>query len=130
MIRIKKFLKLTMIVFLSIVFLLVIATLGYMQLPKFGKSPQGKRLELIKQSPNYRDGKFQNIHFTPYVSEGYSMTRIAYDFAFTTFPRTNPTDTIPSIKTDLKSLAKSENVLVWFGHSSYFIQLNGKRFLI
>ncbi|MFC2187380.1 MBL fold metallo-hydrolase [Fulvivirgaceae bacterium LMO-SS25] len=119
-----------MIVLLSIVLLLVIATIAYMQHPKFGKSPGAKRLELIKQSSNFKDGKFQNIHFTPYVSEGYSMSSVAYDFVFTKFTRTNPIDTIPSIKTDLKTLAITENVLVWFGHSSYFIQLNGKRFLI
>lgn len=119
-----------MIVLLSIVLLLVLATFGYIQHPKFGKSPRGKRLELIKQSPNFKDGKFQNIHFTPYITEGYSMTRVSFDFAFTKFTRTNPTDTIPSIKTDLKNLPITENVMVWFGHSSYFIQLNGIRFLV
>lgn len=119
-----------MIVLLSIVLLLVIATIAYMQHPKFGKSPSGKRLELIIQSPNFKDGKFQNIHFTPYVTKGYSMSSVAYDFAFTKFPRTQPKDTIPSIKTDLKNLLITENILVWFGHSSYFIQINGKRFLV
>lgn len=127
---IKKFLKKTMIVFLSIVLLLFIATITYMQHPKFGKSPSGKRLEKLKRSPNFKDGKFQNLHFTPYVTEGYSISSVAYDFAFTKFPRTHPMDTIPSIKTDLTTLPISENILVWFGHSSYFIQLNGKRFLI
>lgn len=117
-------------ILLALVFLLVISTVAYMQLPKFGKSPTGKRLERIKQSPNFKDGKFQNIHFTPYVTEGYSISSVTYDFAFTTFPRTGPTDAIPHIKTNLKTLPIKENVLVWFGHSSYFIQLNGKRFLI
>lgn len=119
-----------MIVFLSILLLLVIVTIVYIQHPKFGKAPTGKRLELIKKSPNFKDGKFQNIHFTPNVTEGYSMAGVAYDFAFKKFPRTQPTDTLPSIKTDLKNVPITENILVWFGHSSYFIQLNGKRFLI
>lgn len=119
-----------MIVLLSIALLLTIATITYMQHPKFGKAPSGKRLKLIKQSPQYKDGKFQNMHFTLYVTEGYSMSSVTYDFVFTKFPRTEPTDTIPSIKTDLKNLPITGNVLVWFGHSSYFIQLNGKRFLI
>src|SRR5690606_23802442 len=52
------------------------------------------------------------------------------DFIFTKFPHTVPKDSIPSLKSDLKNLPLTENVLVWFGHSSYFIQLNGKRFLI
>ena len=96
----------------------------------FGKKPSGARLEMIKKSPHYKDGKFQNMHFTPYVSEGYSISSISYDFIFTKFLRTRPTDIIPSIKTNLKNIPIDENVLVWFGHSSYFIQLNGKRFLI
>ncbi len=58
------------------------------------------------------------------------MARVTFDLIFTTFPRTEPTDTLPSIKTDLKNIPLTQNVLVWFGHSSYFIQLNGKRFLI
>lgn len=124
------FFKRTILVLLSLVFLLVIATLTYMQHPKFGKAPTGTRLERIKQSPNFKDGRFQNEHFTPYITEGYSMLSVVYDFAFTKFPRTGPTELIPSIKTDLKTLPITENVMVWFGHSSYFIQLNGKRFLI
>lgn len=109
---------------------LVVTTFFYMQQPQFGKAPKGKRLELLQKSPNYKNGKFQNIHFTPSLTEGYSMTSVLWNFIFTKFPRTTPIDNIPSIKTDLKNLPITENVLVWFGHSSYFIQLNGKRFLI
>lgn len=125
-----KIVKKAMIAILILAGALLVGAILYMQHPKFGKAPNGQRLERIKQSPNYKDGKFQNKHFTPMVSEGYSMTRAVYDFAFTKFPRTVPTDAIPSLKTDLRSLPITENVLVWFGHSSYFIQLNGKRFLM
>lgn len=98
--------------------------------PQFGKAPKGKRLELLQQSPNYKNGEFQNIHFTPMVSEGYSMRGVMYDFIFKKSPRTLPTVNIPSIKTDLKKFPLNRNVLVWFGHSSYFIQLDGIRFLV
>src|SRR5690606_25282216 len=119
-----------MVILLSIVLVIAIAVFAYMQHPKFGKAPSGDRLELIKQSPNYKDGKFQNLSFTPDLTEGYSMLGVVYNFLFTNFPRTTPTDTIPSVKNDLKQIPIHENVLVWFGHSSYYIQLNGKRFLI
>ncbi|WP_240485968.1 MBL fold metallo-hydrolase [Anditalea andensis] len=98
--------------------------------PQFGKAPKGKRLEMLQQSPNYKNGEFQNIHFTPMVSEGYSMSGVMYDFIFSKFPRTVPATEIPSIRTSLKNLDRTDNVLIWFGHSSYFIQLNGIRFLI
>jgi L-ascorbate metabolism protein UlaG (beta-lactamase superfamily) len=41
-----------------------------------------------------------------------------------------PQQQIASVKTNLFDLDSKENVLVWFGHSSYFIQLNGKRILV
>ena len=97
---------------------------------QFGKAPSGARLAAIQQSSHYRDGKFQNIHHTPSLTEGYSMPGVLYNFMFRRFPRTRPAAPIPSVKTHLKQLPAEQNLLVWFGHSSYYIQLNGKRFLI
>lgn len=37
---------------------------------------------------------------------------------------------LPSQKTDLINLERSVDVLVWFGHSSYFMQIDGKRILV
>ena len=119
-----------MIIFISVLLLCVLAVILYMRQEKFGKAPNAARLEAMKQSPNYKNGKFQNVHFTPTLTEGYSMVEITYGFIFKKFPRQKPTVNLPSIKTDLHKLPIDSNVLVWFGHSSYFIQLNGKRFLI
>jgi len=119
-----------MIALLIIILLLAVGAFFYMEQPKFGKSPNGQRLERMKKSPNYKDGKFQNIHFTPMLTEGYSMAGLLYDQFFKTFPRRRPLDTIPSVKTDLLDLALDSNVLVWFGHSSYFMQIDGNRFLV
>ncbi|MCF3109073.1 MBL fold metallo-hydrolase [Niabella sp. CC-SYL272] len=101
-----------------------------MQLPKFGKAPSGARLERILKSPHYKDGKFQNRHFTPTLTEGYSMVGVLREQLFKKLPRRRPVDPIPSIKTDLLQLPADSNVLVWFGHSSYWIQVDGKRLLI
>lgn len=119
-----------MFVLLSIAVLLAISTYFYMQSPKFGKAPSGKRLARIIQSQNYKDGKFQNISYTPNLTEGYSMVGILIDMFFKKHPRRTPVDSIPSVKTDLLNLPKDADVLVWFGHSSYFMQIKGKRFLI
>ena len=119
-----------MIILISVLLLGVVAVYLYMRQAKFGKAPDAARLELIKHSPNYKNGKFQNVHFTPMLTEGYSMVNVTYNFIFGKFPRQKPIVKIPSIKTDLHQLPIDSNVLVWFGHSSYFIQLDGKRFLI
>ena len=115
---------------IGIIVLLVIATILYFQQAKFGKYPAGARLEKIKNSPNYKDGQFQNIHHTPQITEGYSHYQVMKDFFFNRNPNRSPIDIIPSVKTDLLNLPIDEDILVWFGHSSYFIQLNGKRILV
>ena len=97
---------------------------------KFGKAPAGERLERIKKSPNYKKGKFDNQHFTPQLTEGTSVPKMMYEFFFKKNKRRIPKGIIPSVKTDLLNLPVNENVLVWFGHSSYFMQVDGKKFLI
>ncbi len=129
----KRFLKITkriMIIIISILAVLTLVTFFYMKHPKFGKAPEGTRLELIKKSSNYSNDKFQNIHDTPDLTKGYSMGGIIYDQLFGNHPRRVPVDSIPSIKTNLQNLAPEADVLVWFGHSSYFMQLDGKRILV
>lgn len=118
------------IIIVSILVLIGVVAFFVLRQPQFGKAPSGQRLERIKQSPNYKDGKFQNRFPTPIMPEGYTMAGEVYRTFFRKNPRKFPTDSIPSVKTDLHNLPKDENVLVWFGHSSYFMQIDGKRFLI
>ncbi|MCF0043376.1 MBL fold metallo-hydrolase [Dyadobacter fanqingshengii] len=110
--------------------LLVIAGYIFMQQPQFGRQPSGARLELIKKSLNYRDEKFQNESFTPDLAEGSSYSKVLIKFFFGKSKYNTPPATIPSQKTDLLHLDPSENVLVWLGHSSYFMQIDGKTFLV
>ena len=48
-----------MIFFLSFLLLLALGIFLFLRQPLFGKAPSGARLERMKQSPNYKDGKFQ-----------------------------------------------------------------------
>lgn len=50
---------------------------AYMQLPKFGKHPSGKRLERIMQSPNYQDGQFKNLSPTQALTTEKSYFQLA-----------------------------------------------------
>lgn len=97
---------------------------------KFGKHPGKKRLNRIKQSPNYRNGSFQNLSHTPALTEGTSVYKVFKEFFFEKKERKAPVDVIPSVKTDIINLDINEDVLVWFGHSSYFMQIDGKRILV
>ncbi len=81
-------------------------------------------------SPNYKNGQFQNINPTPALTEGVSYTSVLKEFFFRKKPNRIPASTLPAQKTDLFKLDPSADVLVWFGHSSYFLQVDGKRFLV
>jgi L-ascorbate metabolism protein UlaG (beta-lactamase superfamily) len=116
----------TLLIFLS----LFIALIIFLNQPKFGKVPGGERLKRIKASPNFKNGAFQNQSITPQLTEGTNIISIFLKFFFQKKERNKPVGIIPSIKTDLFSLDKQKNVLVWFGHSSYFMQLDGKSFLV
>jgi L-ascorbate metabolism protein UlaG (beta-lactamase superfamily) len=119
-----------MIITFSTIFLLGVTIYVFMQQPKFGKVPNGARLERIKKSTNYRDGSFQNLSLTPDLTEGVSYYAVMKEFLLSEKKRNVPVDLIPSRKTDLINLDPSKDILVWFGHSSYFIQIDGKRILV
>ncbi|MFV1884408.1 MAG: MBL fold metallo-hydrolase [Balneola sp.] len=115
---------------IALVAILAISIFFYMRQAKFGKAPSGEHLEQIAKSNNFRDGMFKNLSVTPDLSEGHSYWSIIKDQFFTSHPRTEPSKPIPSQKTDLFALKNDENVLIWFGHSSYFIQLDGVKILV
>jgi L-ascorbate metabolism protein UlaG (beta-lactamase superfamily) len=102
----------------------------FMQQPKFGKLPAGAQLMRIQASQNFSKGQFQNQRHTPTFSEGSNFLKVLRDVTFNRSKRNRPIDPIPSVRTDLHRLDPSKDVLVWFGHSSYFIQADGRKFLV
>ena len=125
-----KILKKIMITFLIIVAVLVAATFLIINQEKFGKAPSGKRLERIQKSPNFKDGSFKNISFTPSLAEDASMPKVLYRFIFGKQENVTPKELFHFSKTDLKNLDPSENIYIWMGHSSYFMQIDGKKILV
>lgn len=110
--------------------LISLATILIINQEQFGKQPSGKRMNRIKQSPNYRDGQFQNLSFTPTFAEDVSKFEMIRDGIFKINERKAPQTSLPSVKTDLKNLDPAKDVLIWLGHSSYFMQIDGKKMLV
>ncbi len=100
-----------------------------MSLKISGKLPSGKLKERILQSPNYKNGAFQNLSPTPVQQEGVTYWKMTKEF-FKRHPDTAPPVKLPFVKTDLNKLKSNEPVIIWFGHSSYFIRVENKNFLI
>ncbi len=117
-------------IILSIVAVVAIAGFVFINQPSFGRIPQGERLERIKKSPHYRDGEFRNLHNTVLMTSQEGRLGALLGFLFKKETGLRPEKEIPVVKTDLSKISRDENILVWFGHSSYFIQIDGKRILV
>lgn len=109
---------------------MVVSVITYMRHPLFGKLPDGERLARIENSLNYSNGQFQNQVPTPLKTTDQSEISMWAQTIFGEKGQPRPVGNIPAIKTDLKALNPSDDVVVWLGHSSYFAQLDGQRILI
>ena len=124
---IKKILIWIVIIILLISFSIYI----YLQTPIFWiQSFSWERLERIKKSPNFKNWKFENLEPVKPVEIKWWFLKVLYKFIFPEDDGSIPDKEIPTKKTDLKNISLKENVLVWFWHSSYFLQIDGKKFLI
>jgi len=119
-----------MILFLVVISVILISAVSFLNSSKFGKHPSKESLNRIQSSPNYRSGSFHNINHTPAISEGTSYFKVFKEFFIDKKESVSPKDKIPSKKTSLSDLDINEDVLIWFGHSSYFIQIDKKRILV
>ena len=117
---------------LIIVVILAISIYLFMKTPAFGALPSGKSLEKVKNSKNYIDGEFRNKEKTELLTDTKKTPiKRLLEFAFEKDPEgTVPKIALPSVKTDLKTLDPNEDLIVWFGHSSLFIQIAGKKILV
>lgn len=125
----KKIAKMIYIL-VAIIILFIVGIFIFLQHPLFGKNATGDRLKKIEASEYFKDGSFKNLTHTPDLTEGVSYTDIFKDMFFNKADHTIPLDKIPSVKTDIQNQTIDKNFIVWFGHSSYYIQVDSLRYLI
>lgn len=97
---------------------------------KLGKLPSGARLERILKSPHYSNGQFQNVNPTPQLAEDTSMLRVMLRFLFGRSPEKIPAHAFHFEKTKILELPANEDAFIWLGHSSYYLQVDGKKILV
>jgi len=126
----RKKTKKVMLILLSVIAILAVVAIIFINQPSFGRIPGKERLERIQKSTNYKNGKFLNLNETPQLTGDKGFFGSMIDFLFRKDERITPKDEIPAIKTDLHALDRNENIMIWFGHSSYLMQIDGKRILV
>ena len=103
----------------------------FLHTPKFGRLPSGARLERIKASPHYVNGRFQCLEPVENIMEGDENRWVAtWKFVFGDKTGLVPPAPIPTRKTDWNALPRNEDIVIWLGHSSVYMQLGGQRILI
>ncbi len=117
-------------IILGMIIVACVATVLFINQPSFGRLPQGERLERIKQSPNFHNGQFHNLQPTQMMTSKHSRWEAMLRFLTDKPQRTIPDKPIDAVKIDMRSLPTDSNLIVWFGHSSYLLQLSGRRFLV
>lgn len=115
---------------LAVAVILAASAYAYMHLPMFGALPEGAQLTRLEQSPHYRDGAFRNLEPIPPVVSGGGMVRALLEYATTKKDRPAPPVPVVSVKTDLTALDREQDVVIWLGHWSLFIQIAGRRILV
>ncbi len=87
-------------------------------------------LKRLEQSPNYRDGKFHNLLESPTLVT--SIFEVSKDAMFNRSKNDIP-EYVPKInsltKKDLTDLPNDNNFVVWLGHSSVLLKIQGKYIL-
>lgn len=110
----------------------IIAVIGagaywFVSLPQMDPLMTPERKACIEASPHYVNGQF--VPETPHtpVTPSWSFWK---EFLFPTPGKTIPAVPMVAEKTDLKALDPQQDVVVWLGHSSFYMQLHGKKILI
>jgi L-ascorbate metabolism protein UlaG (beta-lactamase superfamily) len=94
----------------------------------FGSLPVEESVKRNEKSPNYKDGKFQNLLPT---STSMSLGNLYKSITEMMSAKDKaPINDLPSVITDLKGLKEDGGVLVWFGHSSYLLKIKGRTILV
>ena len=130
--KFKRILKKMMLYLLAIILLLVLVVVLFVNLsPQMGASISKEKKELFKTSKQYKDGQFNNLG-------GVKMEMSFKDFTksmaayFSPQPHSVPEKDIAVATID--SVAVSDyngpTRLVWFGHSAFLLQMNGKNILL
>lgn len=103
---------------------------AYIQTPRFGRLPEGGRLDSIQLSPHYANGEFHNQVATPMFAGGDSVLSVILSDGLSRPRGARPSAPLPWVNTNLKSLPPDQDLVVWLGHSTFFVQLAGQRILI
>ncbi|TCI94137.1 MBL fold metallo-hydrolase [Tenacibaculum sp. M341] len=123
-----------MLVFIGIVVTVIVFTgVLFVNLsPQFGGSASKEQQKKYAKSPNNKDGKFVNLGGVKQEMSAGDIFK-AIGGMFKSIPNALPKSAIQIQKTDSINIAdykSSKTRFIWFGHSAFLFQIEGKNILI
>lgn len=115
-----------MLYFLALILLIVIGGYLFLHSKPFGKNPDPQEIS----SPNFFNGEFKNQSPTRLLKDAKERWSVLKKTFTDKHPDNRPLKPIASVKTNIKELPTDEDQLIWFGHSSLYLQVNALKILI
>ena len=131
--KLVKFIKKVMIILVSLIALLVIAFLVFTNFyPTFGGDVTKEKQTTYQASTQFKDGIFHNVKSVPKALSFSETMSLAYTFFSTKVTNGRPKEDLKIDQLDSTTVADytGEARLVWFGHSSFLLQIDGLNILI
>jgi L-ascorbate metabolism protein UlaG (beta-lactamase superfamily) len=130
----KRILKMIALSVVSLIVLLVLGVIIFTKTsPEFGSSASGDRLDRMKDSERYENGKFINsVPTAQGIKDWKDIPSLLYKF-IKKEPNQEPDWEIPVNRidsTNIMNTADSVTQLTWFGHSTFLLEMDGKKILI
>lgn len=104
--------------------------LAFLRQEQFGAHPEGAAMRRILASPHYADGEFHNLIPGPILRDDSSFAAAVLRSLFERRDNPVPPAPVPARRVDLGALDRSQDMVVWLGHSSFLLQLGGRRILV
>ena len=127
----KKIIRVLYIVLSLITLLIIIGVLFINLSPQFGGVASKQQQELFSKSKHYKDGKFLNnggVKMEMSLKDSFKAMWIL----FKSNSKAEPNKNIAVQKIDSITIANynSKTRFIWFGHSTFLLQIKGKNLLI
>lgn len=127
--KIIKKMMLSLLIILVLFFLAVVIFVNFS--PQFGGTITSSHEELFEKSENYKDAKFINENEVEYNMSFSDFRKIISNYA-NPKPHTEPSNNIETNSIDSLDIVNftDSTRLIWFGHSTFLLQINNKNILI
>jgi L-ascorbate metabolism protein UlaG (beta-lactamase superfamily) len=128
----RKIVKRAMLALAGLLLILITGTALFVNLsPQFGGQPTTTDMKEYSENGNYADGKFVNLIPTSMDMNFTKGMSVMWDF-MRGVPNGRPDFEIPVEKIDSLTIVKnvSQTKLIWFGHSAFLLQIDGKNILL